>query len=198
MIALFLSENPMSIAERYQNPVNVSEGKQFECREYTPISASDRHCRHYIAGGNCALSDNRRCVEWIKRNSGRQQNTPPAQTDLFGYPISDSKPKGRKPSTPLSEKTIAPPPEPPWSTVKTKPLSGFSPELIESFKQMQTEICFTSEAGQFWLVPAYRDRSRGEITPEHLALICNILMAFPGATVVAFENIPPKKENSDE
>jgi hypothetical protein len=63
---------------------------------------------------------------------------------------------------------------------------------------MQTEICFTSEAGQFWLVPVYRDRSRGEITPEHLALICNVLMAFPGATVVAFENISPKKENSDE
>jgi hypothetical protein len=83
------------------------------------------------------------------------------------------------------------------SSTKTKPLTGFTKELIEGFKRLQTEIHFTSDTGQFWLVPEYRDPSRGEITPEHLALICQALMAFPGATVTAFETISPKNEGEN-
>jgi hypothetical protein len=175
----------MSLKNRFAKKVQ-SESK-FDCPRYIPKSDSDKRCRHYQEGGSCVLPDETQCVEWLKVNP---------QTDLLGYPLSasSSPPQRRRhAATPTP-----PPPTPPWARAAWKPLSGFSPELIESFKQMQTEICFTSDTGQFWLVPSYRDRSRGEITPEHLALICNVLMAFPGATVVAFENIPQKKENSDE
>jgi hypothetical protein len=169
---------------------------QFQCEQYSPVSVYDRHCKFY-RNGNCGKTG-QRCAEWLRKNPlppPEPVDAEPADADLFGCPISNPKFKaGKTPSS--SEKKSLPRHRSSFSP--TKPLTGFSSELVESFKRLQTEIHFTSETGEFWLVPEYRDPSRGEITPEHLALICNVLTAFPGAAVTAFKKIlPPKKENND-
>lgn len=164
-------------------------GMPYRCKQYSPISVYDKHCEFY-RDSKCSRTG-QRCIEWLRRNPSHSPN--PVDVDLFGNPILESKPRPKQPlSTP---RKIASQPRRPL-----KPLSGFTPELIDSFKRLQTEIHFTSDTGRFWLVPEYRDPSRGEITPEHLAFICNVLTAFPDATVVAFENIssPKTKENSHE
>ena len=174
------------------NPQSHSDrGTHFQCKQYSPLSVYDKHCKFY-RNGNCNKTGER-CVEWLRRNPSNPPK--PVDVDLFGNPVSDID----KHSIRSSEKKPSPVPSRPLSSTKTKPLTGFTKELIESFKRLQTEIHFTSDTGQFWLVPEYRVPSRGEITPEHLALICQALMAFPGATVTAFETISPKKEeNSHE
>ena len=180
-------------------PSHSNTNKKFQCPQYSPISVYNKHCKFYN-DTNCKRTGDR-CAEWLRSNSNNriETETEHADVDLFGYPISESQFRAtRTPSqSPATKKTM--PTAPQWETQKQKPLGGFSKELIESFKRLQTEIHFTSDTGEFWLVPEYRDRSRGEITPEHLALICNVLTAFPGATVVAFETISKNKgENSHD
>ena len=62
-------------------------------------------------------------------------------------------------------------------------------EDIESFRALGLEICIdTEQHGEIWIVPAYTDQPRAEITPEHLATIDGILDTFPGSRVVAFHS----------
>jgi hypothetical protein len=68
------------------------------------------------------------------------------------------------------------------------PFRGLTAEDIESFKALGTEVRFEAEGlGEWWLVPAYSDKDRKEITPEHAATIARVLTVFPGARVVSFE-----------
>lgn len=201
----------MSLEERFLN--KTQSVPKYDCPRYLPKSSKDKRCRHYLDGGSCELPDEVQCIEWLKANrpiekpdlKSKSQTDPKRnelETDLLGYPLSasSSAPRSRPRTSTAPRPPSLSPPSPSTPLWARPRLNGLSSELIESFKQLRTEIHFTSDKGQFWLVPEYRDPSRGEITPEHLALICNALMAFPGATVVAFETISPKNkgENSDE
>lgn len=61
-------------------------------------------------------------------------------------------------------------------------------EEIESWKALKVEICMFIKPGEyFWLVPAYTNKDRAEISIDDFVKqaegIKNILEAFPGATV---------------
>ena len=69
-------------------------------------------------------------------------------------------------------------------------LRGLTTEDIESFKKLGAEVCLTTDFGDVWLVPEYTNQTRKEFIPEHMALICHALYAFPGARMVSFEDLP--------
>jgi len=53
-------------------------------------------------------------------------------------------------------------------------------EGVQSFRALGVEILLYSEAlGELWLVPAYTDQARAEITPEDAATIVRALAMFP-------------------
>jgi hypothetical protein len=56
------------------------------CSRYSPVAGSKR-CRHYVAGGSCALPDELQCLEWLRANGhplpgveARTQHTPATET----------------------------------------------------------------------------------------------------------------------
>jgi hypothetical protein len=56
------------------------------------------------------------------------------------------------------------------------------PEDLASFQALGAEVCIESPTlGELWLVPAYTDAERREITPEHAMKVAAIVRAFPGA-----------------
>jgi hypothetical protein len=58
----------------------------FSCSRYAPAVGGKR-CRHYVAGGSCALPDELQCLEWLRANGhplpgveARTQLTPTTET----------------------------------------------------------------------------------------------------------------------
>jgi hypothetical protein len=114
--------------------------------------------------------------------------------DLFGNPLpKEPVKKTAKPSPPPGSSATAQQPIA-HEDAETKPkLRGFTTEDVESFKQLNVEVCIETEAlGSIWLVPRYSRSDRKEITPEHAATISRVLEAFPGAKVTRFEKRPPE------
>jgi hypothetical protein len=69
----------------------------------------------------------------------------------------------------------------------TDELRGLTTDDITSFKALGAEVHFKSDTyGDVWLVPAYTDQPRKELTVEHAATIVRVLAAFPGSRVLAF------------
>lgn len=120
-------------------------------------------------------------------------------TDLFGDPIYE--PKKRRHKTPSQQRPTAarrslPPPKP---IEKPEPLRGFTPEDIDSFKELNIEVRLKSEEfGGLWLVPRYTDQDRLELTPEHAATIYRVLQAFPDAKVAAFKKTSIQNKESNK
>ena len=193
-------------------------GRRIQCPHYSPLSATDKHCRHYIDGGSCRRPGELQCVEWLRANGHPTPPIDPLSVDLFGHPTPDPRPAHkptRAPTVPSAGQPRQPSPETGksaheatrqttqlvFSKTALPPLGGFTTEAIESFKQLKAAVCFDTDFGKFWLVPEPIDSTRREITPEHLATICHAMLAFPGARVVSFESLPTKKtkkENSHE
>lgn len=164
----------------------MTDKHPIDCPKYSPAQNS-RRCEHYKDSGQCTLTSNTYCTEWLKYN--RHITPDGVHRDLLGDPVPEPKPKRRSP------KKNGPLPE----TPKPLPvLTGFTKEAIESFKRLSAEICFECDLGRFWLVPEYTNRPRREITPEHLSTICHALMAFPGARVVSFDSAAEPKEKNNE
>lgn len=190
--------------------------RKLTCADYEPLEGS-RRCRHYIQGGTCTLPDRFLCDEWVAVNQHRAPEARPGMAgcgeagsgkaaqgkdtrprDLFGNPLPvEPARKTARPvpatSTPTSRPSLA------RDDVEPRPaLRGFTTEDIESFRQLNVEVCFRSEElGTIWLVPRYSELDRREITPEHAATVCRVLEAFPGSRVVAFEkSTNPAQEGS--
>jgi len=182
------------------------------CSHYEALPGR-KHCRHYLENGACSRPDEFMCIEWLKAN-GHAQATPSrvasvsadrsqakqqklsesSPVDLFGNPNPDYKPKR---TTPTQQRPTAASPSPaprPTPTeaeapiVEAAPLRGFTDEDIASFKALGVQVCIESEAvGEVWLVPAYTDQQRKELTPDHAATIARVVEAFPGSRVVSFD-----------
>lgn len=205
----------MSIADLSRKGASV-DAAEFRCPHYVPLPGTKR-CQSYQDGGTCARPDFFLCVEWEKRNRHRLPAigsraddvpvpsnamsatgeplalTPP--TDLFGNPAPELAPPKDPPKP-------APTPAIPCPTFgrntdgdqETRPpLRGLTTEDIESFRQLNVEVCLRSDAfGEIWLVPRYTGTGRKELTPEHAATVMRVLSAFPGSRVTAFEKTPPR------
>jgi len=179
----------------------ASGASEFTCPHYSPLPGSKR-CQSYQDGGTCARPDLFLCTEWEKRNRHRlpvpkSSTDKTVPTDLFGNPLPEPEPK----PGPARDRQPAPAPAPgPLATADTDdrpPPRGLTTEDIESFKRLNVEVCLRSEAyGDLWLVPAYTDQDRKEITPEHAATICRVVEAFPGSRVVSFEKNPERTEET--
>ena len=103
----------MSISERYRQSAGLSEDRAFKCPHYSPLSASDKHCRHYIDGGSCRRPDELQCVEWLRANGHPTPPLDPLSVDLFGHPI--PKPAHKPtlaPTAPSTGQPRQPSPEP--------------------------------------------------------------------------------------
>ena len=144
------------------------------CEKY--VRGEGKRCRQYLPNGACSLPGEFMCSEWLKKNSPR----PPQTKDLFGNPLPD----------PTASKQAQPEPANVEQPGVVRP--GLTAEDVESFKALRIEVCIRSDAlGEIWLVPAYTDQARKEITLEHVASIGRVLDAFPGSRVMAFEKKPP-------
>jgi hypothetical protein len=63
-----------------------------------------------------------------------------------------------------------------------------TPEMIQSWKDLKVEICmFIRPSDPFWLVPAYTDKDRVEITIEDFIKLAptlsKVLEAFPDSKI---------------
>ena len=171
----------------------------YSCPHYEALP-DDKRCRNYVKGGSCARSDELVCVEWLKHN--KKAKTAPNKRpllDLFGNPLPEpKKPKRTIPQQPLPTATPESQPEDPEEelpTIEVSQLPGLTEEDIASFKALGVEVCLDSETfGKVWLVPNLTGRDRKEVTPEHVATISRAAAAFPGSTVVSFENSQQDKE----
>ena len=63
----------MSLVERFIE--TVQNDSNYECQHYIPRSDSDKRCQHYLNGGSCDLPDQFQCVEWVKANKSKDQQT---------------------------------------------------------------------------------------------------------------------------
>ena len=189
------------------------KGRRIQCPHYSPLSVSDKHCRHYIDGGSCRRPGELQCIEWLRSNGYPTPPPDPLATDLLGHPVPQSAHKPtRAPTAPSAGQLGQPSPRtgksahegtrqtvrPVFIQTALPPLGGFTAEAIESFKQLKVAVCFDTGLGKFWLVPEPIDHTRREITPEHLAIICHAMLAFPGARVVSFENLPNNENQIGE
>lgn len=179
----------MAFLETYGKP---RQDSVYDCTKYVP-DASGKRCRHYLKGGACSLAGEFMCVEWLKANGhampdGRS-GVVHSQTDLFGSPA--PKPASRKtktdePATPFQP--VAASPQPPVNGEDRRPLEPIPKDDIDSFKALGVEVCLRSEEiGDVWIVPAYTNQPRRELSIEHAATLCLVVGAFPGSKVVAFE-----------
>jgi hypothetical protein len=201
----------MSLTRRYaRGTKKESAGDQaadFSCPDYEALPGSKR-CRYYLDGGPCSRPDHFMCVEWMRANGELPEVVEPQPiavpaspkaepTDLFGRPL----PAAPERASRLPAVSVSAPPEVDNPIEQDAPaLRGLTTEDIESFKALKVEVCMASERfGEVWLVPAYTGQGRCELTPEHAATICQVLSAFPGSTVTAFEKNPnPKEEESTQ
>ena len=168
------------------------------CEKY--VRGEGKRCRHYLPNGGCALPDEFLCSEWVKLNGHRPPPTSPepaSAKDLFGNPVApplaSSKPTVADPTSSPQPVAAGPEPEAPEAN---SPLRGLTTEDIETFKALRVEVRLHSEAlGEIWLVPTYTGQARKEITPEHVATIAQVVDAFPGSRVTAFDR-PAAPEGS--
>ncbi len=199
----------MSIADLSRKGA-VADTSEITCPHYD-APAGEKRCRHYLKNGACSRPDEFMCTEWLKANghvvppadqpsgpdSTRVAETSPqprAGTDLFGNPVPDPEPPAR-PAQPPPPAAARPSSD---EQLEQRPLRGLTTEDIDSFKELNVEVCLRSEAfGEVWLVPEYTGRDRKEITPEHAATICHVLQAFPGSQVVSFEKSPKTDEETE-
>lgn len=161
-----------------------SRPERLTCEQY--VRGQANRCQHFLVNGACSLPSEFMCREWLKINNHRP--LPPAK-DLFGNPLPD--PPAKKQVKP---RPVVPAIKPPLPAVHqpTVPRWGLTTQNIESFRALKAEVCLWSQAnGDLWLVPAYTGQPRKEITSDHLATIAQVLDAFPGSRVVAFEKLPP-------
>lgn len=184
------------------------------CSQYSPLLDKKR-CRHYQTGGTCSLNGDSQCVEWLRVNAKHTGtlSTPNRQitTDLLGDPLPEPQRPRQRPSAGgitqatgqqskrgVTQTTVQQSKQRPsaaWSNQVSpnssiQGLRGLTTEDIESFKKLGAEVCLTTDFGDVWLVPEYTNQTRKEFIPEHMALICHALYAFPGARMVSFEDLP--------
>ncbi len=147
--------------------------EHYECPGYDSVRGSKSpRCRHYRRNGQCAREGALYCLEWLKKNNLEEDQ------DLFGNSTLKKVKSGKKPA--------AAPEEPAEQNLPC--VRNITDEQIRSFKELGVEVCISSpETGEIWIVPAYSDSERREISAEHAATLAVILSAFPGAKVTAFE-----------
>lgn len=64
---------------------------------------------------------------------------------------------------------------------------GLTAAEIAEFRRLRVDVKVRSpKAGEFWLVPAYTDADRHEVTPEDAGKLLMLLEAFPGSEVESF------------
>jgi hypothetical protein len=84
------------------------------------------------------------------------------------------------------------PSAPAWETAAPQP--RVAPEALASFVARGTEVHIADETlGDLWLVPAYTDANRAELTPEHVAVVDLFLGLFPGSHIVEIRTPTSKK-----
>ncbi len=151
----------------------MGSAEKYECPGYESVRGSKSpRCRHYRRNGQCAREGALYCLEWLKKNNLEEDR------DLFGKPTLKKAKRGKK--------TTVAPEEP---TDQNHPcVRNITEEQVQSFKELGAEVCISSpDTGDIWIVPAYSDSERREISAEHAATLAVILSAFPGAKVTAFE-----------
>ena len=197
----------MSLAKRYYNSGNNATPSEITCANYTPLENS-RRCKYYGTNGACSIPENFMCTEWLKLNSNTQGDKQVDRNKANGSKVATSKQTNGftltnpKPELrPIKEKVED------KRTFKRRgnadlldaadqrPLDAWSlkPADIESFKALGVEVCFEYGAEKIWLVSVYSERDRNEITPDHLATLCQLLQAFPGAHITSFKKANFKK-----
>jgi hypothetical protein len=192
----------MTIKDRFATPAPTKNG-DIACARYEAISGTKR-CRHYVAGGSCALPDELQCIEWLRANGhpvpAATASQPPLvvghaalptaelddgiQRDLFGEPVDVPVPR----STPKTGIDAVRPIEAPARSDDIPLVRDLTADEVASFKALGAEVCLASDAiGEVWIVPKYTGQERNEISVEHAATLAAICAAFPGAKVVGFE-----------
>ena len=164
------------------------------CKNYVPENG--KRCKHFLQNGGCSLPQELMCIEWVKANPHRSNDTSviasakqaKATLDLFGNPLPPDKPAKPKPiSHPPESEALQPTPS---SAVDVDHIRGLTSDDIESFKALGVEIQLHSDRyGDLWLVPAYTNKPRKELTPEHVATLLRVAMVFPGVQVVSFDTL---------
>jgi hypothetical protein len=193
----------MTLKDRFATPAPTKNG-DIACARYEAVSGTKR-CRHYVAGGSCALPDELQCIEWLRANGhpvpAASASQPPlvvghaalptaelddgVQRDLFGDPVEVPAPPTQTPKTePVAVRRI----EAPARSDDIPLVRDLTADEVASFKALGAEVCLASDAiGEVWIVPEYTNQDRGEISVEHAATLAAICSAFPGAKVVSFE-----------
>jgi len=151
----------------------------FTCVDYA-ADHNGRRCRHCGVGGHCKLVERTRCEEWLRVNpdgpsgiSGcrraRGRNDRHVGTSVCGAF-----------AAPIAEDAA----DPPSSAEAAPPTADELAAMASSWRDLGVEIRFSLRGGSdVWLVAAYTDQDRTELTPEHAALMAAILATFPGARI---------------
>jgi len=166
------------------------------CPDYEAAEGSKR-CLQF-QGGGCQLDSHPACEPWVRVNPGREPTDPGAAAALKGDPGYVEAIRQDMVSTyrsGIARKLPAAAPEPPRAPASPASLAapaaagqatGWPTEAdMAAFGELGVEmrIGSPSMSEDLWLVPAYTENDRLEMTAEDAIAVCKIVQAFPGATV---------------
>jgi hypothetical protein len=165
-----------------------------DCPDYE-AQPSARRCRHYVGYGRCSTPQHAECIDWRRANPTLPlpaMPTFPAAAQLsFGI---DGRPE--MPAVRSERRRL------PIASAINRELSpaadlppGLRPEAVASLAARGVEVCLPSPTlGDIWLVPAYTEADRREMTFKHAAALATIVHAFPGAQPTDWWPLQPGAE----
>lgn len=186
-------------------PTKISENTKIECKKYIPIAGKKR-CVYYIDNGSCGRKDELLCSEWIRKNPSLQAEKTPKVDHVGSASPADSR-------TPVPVRRMVglgfndPGGDVSGSIVGASQLSQVTPlknrlgpswmslveleELISSGKEVNLDV---SGIGSIWLVPAYTNSKRQELSYGDARCILAIKEVFPKSEIVEITKPQQRKQ----
>jgi hypothetical protein len=150
-------------------------------------SGDSRRCKHFLAGGACKLPSEFMCIEWQKANPGAPPRPAPVAeppslvASVFGDALSDplddllGLPEDLGAPTAASDAERVP-------SASSEASAGMA---LSAPRHVAVQIVADALGGEVWLVPAYTNANRRELTFADAQAIASIFAAVPGARIGA-------------